>query len=130
EIYAEQDRVRKEAIDAKNEADSILFQTEKLLTDMGENVDATDKATLEGEMDKLRQVNDPLAADTMNESDTAMLKTAIEAYTKVLNDFSTKIYQAAQAAGAGAPEGFDPSQGAPGFDGGNDDIIDGEFTEN
>jgi len=127
EIYAEQDRVRKEAIDAKNEADSILFQTEKLLTDMGENVDATDKSTLESEMDKLRQVNDPLSADTMNESDTAMLKTAIEAYSKVLNDFSTKLYQQAQAAGAGPQDGFNPGDGAPGFD---EDIVDGEFTEN
>jgi len=122
EIYAEQDRVHKEAIDAKNEADSILFQTEKLLEDMGDKVDAGDKSTLESEMEKLRQVNEPLSADTMNESDTAMLKSAIEAYTKVLNDFSTKLYQ---QAGAQAEQG-QPEAGAPGFD---ENIVDGEFTE-
>jgi len=125
EIYAEQDRVRKDAIDAKNEADSLLFQTEKLLSDMGDKVDATDKSTLEGEMAKLRQVNEPLNVETMNESDTAMLKQAIEAYTKVLNDFSTKLYQ--QAGQHGQPG----QPGAEGFEQNFDEnVVDGEFTEN
>jgi molecular chaperone DnaK len=129
EIYAEQDRVRKEAIDAKNEADSILFQTEKLLSDMSETIDPTDKSTLESEMDKLRQVSEPLSADTMNESDTAMLKSAIEAYTKVLNDFSTKLYQQASAQQAQQPgqEGF--GEGASAEKGFDENIVDGEFTE-
>ena len=125
EIYAEQDRVRKDAIDAKNEADSIIFQTEKLLEDMGDKVDATDKSTLESEMAKLRQVSEPMSTDTMNESDTAMLKSAIEAYTKVLNDFSTKLYQQAGAQQPGA-EGAPSDEGTP-FD---ENIVDGEFTEN
>ena len=124
EIFAEQDRVRKEAIDAKNEADSLIFQTEKLISDMAENIDETDKSTLESEMAKLRQVSEPLSAETMNESDTAMLKTAIEAYTKVLNDFSTKLYQNASAAqGQPGAEDFNTEQN---FD---EDIVDGEFTE-
>ncbi|MCL2400518.1 MAG: molecular chaperone DnaK [Defluviitaleaceae bacterium] len=124
EIYAEQDMVRKNAIDVKNEADSMLFQTEKLLADMGDKVEADDKATLEGEMAKLRQVSEPLSADTMNESDTAMLKSALEAYTKVLNDFSTKLYENAQQPGdTGAPfEGASNEN----FD---ENIVDGEFTE-
>jgi molecular chaperone DnaK len=125
--------IRKEAIDAKNEADSIIFQTEKLLTDMGDKVDPTDKSTLEGEMAKLRQVSEPLSADTMNQSDTAMLKSAIEAYTKVLNDFSTKLYQQAGAAageqgGEGPGFAHDP-QGTPGAQGFDENIVDGEFTE-
>jgi len=120
EIYAEQDRVRKDAIDAKNEADSILFQTEKLLSDMGDKVDENDKSMLESEMAKLRQVNDPLSPETMNETDTNMLKQAIEAYTKVLNDFSAKLYQAAGAA-QGGPQ---PNEN---FD---ENVVDGEFTEN
>jgi len=127
EIHAEHDRVRKEAIDAKNEADSLIFQTEKLIADMAENIDETDKSTLENEMAKLRQVSEPLAAETMNEADTAMLKSAIEAYTKVLNDFSTKLYQNAAAQGQSGTEGFDPNQGqGQNFD---EDIVDGEFTE-
>ena len=128
EIHAEHDRVRKDAIDAKNEADSLIFQTEKLLSDMGENVDAGDKSMLEGEMAKLRQVSEPLVTEDMNESDTAMLKTAIEAYTKVLNDFSTKLYQ-----NAAAQQG---QEGGPGPEGLNfndqnydENIVDGEFTE-
>ena len=129
EIYAEQDRVRKDAIDAKNEADSIIFQTEKLLEDMGDKVEATDKSTLEDEMAKLRQVSEPMSAETMNESDTAMLKSAIEAYTKVLNDFSTKLYQQAGAGHDHSHEhGHDHnhSHQQQNFD---EDIVDGEFTE-
>ncbi|MCL1988616.1 MAG: molecular chaperone DnaK [Firmicutes bacterium] len=125
EIYAEQDRIRKDAIDSKNEADSLIFQTEKLLTDMGDKVDATDKAMLEDEMAKLRQVSEPLSADTMNEMDTNMLKSAIEAYTKVLNDFSTKLYQQAGGQG-GQNEGFNGQQGGQPFD---ENVVDGEFTE-
>ena len=126
EIYAEQDRIRKDAIDAKNEADSLLFQTEKLLTDMGDKVDATDKSTLEGEMAKLRQVSEPLSIETMNESDTTMLKSAIEAYTKVLNDFSTKLYQQAGAQAGGPDVGPQPEGFNQNFD---ENIVDGEFTE-
>ena len=132
EIYAEQDRVRKEAIDAKNEADSLLFQTEKLLSDMAENVDAGDKSTLEGEMAKLRQVNEPLNPETMNESDTSMLKQAIEAYTKVLNDFSTKLYQQAGAQAAQGQAGGDGAFNQEGFAnnaGFDENVVDGEYTE-
>ncbi|MCL2016082.1 MAG: molecular chaperone DnaK [Defluviitaleaceae bacterium] len=125
EIYAEQDRIRKDAVDSKNEADSLIFQTEKLLSDLGEKVDATDKEMLESEMAKLRQVSEPLSADTMNEMDTNMLKSAIEAYTKVLNDFSTKLYQQAGPQ-PGQDGGFDPNQSNPNFD---ENVVDGEFTE-
>jgi molecular chaperone DnaK len=127
EIYAEQDMIRKNAIDVKNEADSMLFQTEKLLSDMGDKVDEADRTTLEGEMAKLRQVSDPLSADTMNESDTAILKSALEAYTKVLNDFSTKLYENVgnqqQSNDNGAPFEGNANEN---FD---ENIVDGEFTE-
>ena len=117
EIFAEQDRVRKNAVDAKNDADSLLFQTEKLLTDMGDKVDPADKALLEEESGRLRKVLEPLNPENMNENDTNTLRMAIEAYQKVLNDFSSKLYQNAQ--NAQNPEN-EPGQ---------DDVIDGEFKE-
>ncbi len=124
EQFAEQDRIHKEAIDSKNEADSLIFQTEKLITDMGDKVSDEDKANIQSEMEKLKSVSDKMHVDTMNESDITLLKSAVEAYTKVMHEFSTKLYQAAgAAAGQGAPE---PSDYGPAPDG---DVMDGEYTE-
>jgi molecular chaperone DnaK len=122
EQFAEADRVHKEAIDSKNEADSLIFQTEKLLTDMGDKVSDEDKTNIQAEMEKLKSVSDKMHADTMNENDIALLKSAVETYTKSMHEFSTKLYQAAGAA-PGAPE---PSDYGPTHDG---DVVDGEYTE-
>jgi molecular chaperone DnaK len=124
EKYAEEDRVRKEAIDAKNEAESIVFQTEKLITDMGDKVSDEDKANIQAEMAKLKSISEKMHSDTMNASDTETLKTAIEAYTKVLNEFSTKLYQNAAAQQEQGQQG-EPNYG-PNPD---DDIVDGNYTE-
>ena len=120
EQYAEQDAKRKEAVDTKNQADSLIFQTEKLLTDMGDKISAEDKAKLEGEVANLKKVNDGLVAENMSETDVATLKTACETLNKVVQEFSTKMYEAAQAAGVDTN-----AQGAAGGAGADDDIIDG-----
>ncbi len=119
EQYAEQDKKRKEAVDAKNEADSLIFQTEKLITDLGDKLPADEKTKIEGELDALKKVNEGLVAETMNDGDVATLKTACETLNKTVQDFTTKMYQAAQAAG------IDPSQmgGAGGAQNGDDEII-------
>ncbi len=121
ERYAEQDKKRKEAVDAKNDADSLIFQTEKLMTDLGDKLPADEKTKIEGELDALKKVNEGLAAETMNENDVQTLKTACETLNKTVQDFTTKMYQAAQAAGV------DPSQMGGGAAGGtgDDEIIDG-----
>ena len=120
EQYAEQDAKRKEAVDTKNEADSLVFQTEKLIKDLGDKLGAEDKAKIEAEVENLKKVNDGLNAESMSETDVATLKTACESLNKVVQEFSTKMYEAAQAAGV------DPNaQGTAGGAGADDDIIDG-----
>ncbi|MCL2362969.1 MAG: molecular chaperone DnaK [Defluviitaleaceae bacterium] len=121
EQYAEQDRIRKEAIDAQNEAEALIFQTEKLLTDLADKVGEEDKANLEAEMQKLKDVSGSMHSDTMNESETERLKSATEAYTQVLTEFSSKLYQNAQQEM--------PPQGEPTDYGPEHDIVDGDFTE-
>jgi len=121
EQYAEQDRIRKEAIDAQNEAEALIFQTEKLLTDLADKVSEEDKASLEAEMQKLKDVSASMHNETMNESETERLKSATAAYTQVLTEFSTKLYQG-QGGGEAPPE---PSDYGPD----HGDIVDGEFTE-
>jgi len=129
EQFAESDRKRKEAIDAKNEADSLIFQTEKLLADMGSKVSDTDKANLQSELSKLKTVDNSMQVESMSDADLATLKTAIESYTKALNDFSTKLYQ--QAGPQGGQGGFDPNSfsqnqgGAPN----DDNVVEGDYTE-
>ena len=120
EQYAEQDAKRKEAVDTKNEADGMVFQTEKLIKDLGDKLSAEDKAKIEAELENLKKVNDGMNAESMNETDVATLKTACESLNKVVQEFSTKMYEAAQAAGD------DPNaQGTAGGAGADDDIIDG-----
>ncbi|MDO5387819.1 MAG: molecular chaperone DnaK [Clostridia bacterium] len=120
EQYAEQDAKRKEAVDTKNEADGLVFQTEKLIKDLGDKLSAEDKAKIEAEVENLKKVNDGLNAESMSETDVATLKTACESLNKVVQDFSTKMYEAAQAAGV------DPNaQGNAGGAGADDEIIDG-----
>ena len=123
EQYAESDRIRKEAIDAKNEAESLIFQTEKLLSDMTEKVSDEDKAGITAEMEKLKSTSVSMHGETMNESDTESLKAAIETYTKALNDFSQKLYSAGAAdmSHQEEPSDYGPNQ--------NDSVIDGDFTE-
>ncbi|MDR1643574.1 MAG: molecular chaperone DnaK [Clostridiales bacterium] len=127
EQYAESDKKRKEAIDAKNSADSLIFQTEKLLQDLGDKVSDTDKTALEAELSRFKSVNDSMKADSMSESDSNTLQAAVEGYTKVLNDFSTKLYQ---NAGPQDQAGYAPGAGQGPDDGPDDDeFVDGDYTE-
>lgn len=126
EQYAEQDRIRKDAVDSKNEADSLIFQTEKLITDMGDKISDEDKANIQSEMEKLKSLSESMHAETMNESETQTLKSAIEDYTKVLNDFSTKLYQNAGAEQEAPQSEAEPADYGPNHD---ENVFDGDFTE-
>jgi len=123
EQYAEEDRIRKEAIDAQNEAEALIFQTEKLLTDLADKVSEEDKTNLEAEMQKLKDVSASMHSDTMNESETVRLKDATAAYTQVLTEFSSKLYQQAAPEAGANPE---PTDYGPNHD---ENIVDGDFTE-
>jgi len=128
EQYAEEDRRRKEAIDAQNEAEALIFQTEKLITDMGDKIPEEDKTNIEAEMQKLKDVSSSMHSDTMNESETQRLKDATAAYTQALQEFSTKLYQNAAPdpnAAGGTGDQVEPTDYGPD----HGDIVDGEFTE-
>jgi len=121
--YAEQDKKRKEAIDAKNEADNLVFQAEKLLKDenIAGKINDEDKNKIQGEADNLKKLSEGMNSDSMSESDVSTLKNATEALSKVINDFSAKLYQqaGAQAGQGNAQNASDASGSNPG-----DDVID------
>ena len=108
EQFAEADRKRKEAIDAKNEADSLIFQTEKAMEEMGDKLDSMDKSTVEAELTKLKDAVKDMTPETMTEADTENVKAATEALKQEFYKLSEKLYQQAQAAQGGNPNGDGP----------------------
>ncbi|MGL4800539.1 MAG: molecular chaperone DnaK [Cellulosilyticaceae bacterium] len=122
EKYAAEDKKRKEAIDTKNEADSMLFQTEKMLKDMEDKLDPADKAQVDASLQKLKEVNERINVETMTDSELQELKDAKEALTQVFYSISEKMYSQA------APEGA-ADMGGQGQSSANDDVIDADFKE-
>ncbi len=110
EKYAEEDKKRKEAIEARNEADAMVFQTEKTIEEVGDKMDAADKSAIESELSKLKELVDR-TKDNVSETDASELKAQTEKLTKALNDMASKMYQQS------APQG-DPGSSYGGYDGG------------
>ncbi len=121
EQYAEQDKKRKDAVDTKNQADSLIFQTKKLMTDLGDKISEEDKAKINAQVENLEKVNNGLTAENMSETDVDTLKRACDDLNKTVQEFSTKMYQNAQAAGVN-PE--DVASSAAGANNGDGEVID------
>lgn len=121
EQYAEQDKIRKEAIDAKNEADSMIFQMEKSLNELGDKLEASEKSNIEAEISKLKSLVENANPETMTESDIKAINDAKESLTNAFYAVSEKLYkQAAPEQGAETSE----QSSNP-----NDDVVDGNYKE-
>ena len=118
------DKKRKEAVDTRNEADSMVFQTEKALEEAGDKLDPTDKAKVESDLQVLKDLIAAADLENMTESQVEEMKTAKETLMTSAQNLFTKMYeQAQQAAGAqGADAGADTSYHA-------DDVVDGDYKE-
>ena len=133
--FEAQDKKRKEGIDARNDADSIVMQTEKSLADVGDKISADDKAKVEEDIKELKELLAHSTPDNVPEEDVEKLKSGKE---KLMNDAQQlfqKVYEQAQAAGAGANPnaGAGPDFGAGAGNGsdpnGGDDVVDGTYKE-
>ena len=118
------DKKHKEAVDTRNEADSMVFQTEKALEEAGDKLDPTDKAKVESDLQALKDLIAAADLENMTESQVEEMKTAKETLMTSAQNLFTKMYeQAQQAAGAqGADAGADTSYHA-------DDVVDGDYKE-
>ena len=128
--FEAQDKKRKEGIDARNEADSLAFQTQKALDEAGDKIDANDKTTVEADLKALKDIIDRTTPENMSDSDIDEIKAAKEKLMTSAQSLFTKMYeQAGAAAGAGTAGGPAPEAGpAPeGFQG--DDVVDGDYKE-
>jgi molecular chaperone DnaK len=117
ELHAEEDRKRREQVEIRNQADQLLYQTEKSLKDLGDKVDTDLKKEAEEKQQKLREA--------LNGNDTDQIKQASDDLTQVLHKLSTKLYeQAAQASAAAGSAGGNENSG-----GGSkqDNVVDADY---
>ena len=133
--FEAQDKKKKEAVEARNDADSFVFQTEKALSEVGDKISESDKTQVQADLEAVKAVLERTKDQEMTDSDLDELKAAKEKLTQSAQALFTKMYESMQqnqgAAGAG------PEQGAAGNAGqstgstssADDDVIDGDFRE-
>ena len=126
--YEAQDKKRKEAIDARNEADSMVFQTEKALEDAGDKIDASDKAAVEADLNALKEAINRAPVDQMTDAQVEEIKAGREKLMSSAQALFAKVYEAAQSGAAGAQGGPQPGpdMGSAPQD---DNVVDGDFKE-
>ena len=119
EQFAEEDKKKREAVDTRNNADQMVYQTEKLLSEEGDKFSAEDKSALETKVAALKEA--------LKGEDIEAIKSTQEDLTNKFYEVSQKLYQAAQAAGADPnAAGFDPNQAAGGQ---GETYADADYTE-
>ncbi len=130
--FEAEDKKRKEGIDARNDADSMVFQTQKALDEVGDKVSADEKSQVQADIDALKAVVDRTNPESMSDADVDELKAGTEKLMQSAQNVFQKMYEGAQAAGAGPDmgAGAGPDMGAGmNSDAGNDDVVDGEYRE-
>ena len=121
EKFAEEDKKRKESIEVKNNADQVVYQTEKTLEELGDKVSADDKAKVQAKLEEVKKIKDG--------DDIEAIKKAIEELTQEFYAISSKIYQ--EAGAQPGAQGFDPNNmgGAQGTNEAphDDNVVDADF---
>ena len=117
EMYAEEDKKRKEEVETRNAAESMVFQCEKAMTDLGDKISENEKAEITAEIDKVKEA--------LKGTDTEAIKAASEGLTQKFYQISEKMYQQANPNGA---QGFDPTQAQQGAPDG-EDVYDANYRE-
>ena len=119
EQFAAEDKKRREAVDAKNEAENIVYQAEKLVNENGDKIADNEKNTINTKVSALKEA--------ISKDDTEMMKAAKDDLQKALNDIAAKMYQ--QAAAQGAPQGAPDMGGAQPNNSGDPNVYDADFTD-
>ncbi len=140
--FEAQDKKRKEGIDARNEADSFVFQTEKAINEVGDKIDPAQKATVEDDLKSLKEVLEQTKDRELTDGEIDDIKSKKEKLMTDAQALFAKVYENAQgAAGAGAGPnmgGMGPDMGGAAGAGstssdnggsGNDDVVDGDYRE-
>ena len=134
--FEAEDKKKKEGIDARNEADSMVFQTEKALKDVGDKVSESEKATVQADIDALKEALKNTPADgSMTDDQLSNIKSLKEKLMNSAQSVFTKMYEQAQQQAGGAQAGPQAGAGAAGgaSAGGeaphDDNVVDGDYKE-
>ena len=123
--YEAQDKKRKEGIDAKNEADAMVSQTEQAMNEAGDKLDPNDKQEVQADLDALKATIAGIGEE-VTDAQIEELKAGKEKLMNSAQKLFAKMYEQTQGAVA---QGAGPDMGAQGAGNANDDVVDGEFTE-
>ncbi|MCI9060309.1 MAG: Hsp70 family protein, partial [Lachnospiraceae bacterium] len=128
--FEAQDKKRKEAIDTRNDADSFVFQTENALKEVGDNLDAADKAAVEADLNALKAlVEAHQNAEEMTDDQVGEMKAAKEKLMESAQKVFAKMYENAQAAQGAAGAGPAPDMGNASYSSADDDVVDADYKE-
>ena len=125
--FEAQDKKRKEAIDTRNDADSMVFQTEKALEEVGDKVDAADKTVVQADLEALKKLIEESNPEDMTDAQVAEIKAAKEKLMESAQKVFAKVYEQAQAAQGAAGTGPDMGAADAGYQA--DDVVDGDYKE-
>ena len=126
--FEAEDKARKEGIDARNDADNLIFQTQKALDEVGDKIDSSEKANVQADIDHLKEIVEKTNPESISQDEVAQLNEAKEKLMQSAQNVFQKMYEGAQAGGPA------PDMGAAGPDMGNaseaaDDVVDGDYRE-
>lgn len=127
--FEAQDKKRKEGIDARNDADSLIFQTENALKEVGDSIDANDKAGVESDLSALKEAVNRAPAEAMTDDQIADIKSGKERLMESAQKLFAKVYEKAQQAQGAAGAGPEAGGQAGSEQGGDDTVIDGDYKE-
>lgn len=128
--FEAQDKKRKEGIDARNDADSMVFQTEKALQEVGDKIDANDKATVEADLNALKEAINRAPIEEMTDAQIEDIKAGKEKLMNSAQALFAKVYEAAQgSAGAGPDMGAGAGNAGGGASYQDSDVVDGDYKE-
>ena len=128
--YEAQDKKRKEGVEVRNEADSLVFQTEKAMEEVGDKLDAGLKAQVDEDLARLKELVAKTNPEVMSDGEIDDIKAAKEKLLNSAQQLFSKMYEQAQAANGGAGPDMSGFQGGNSNGGGNDDnVVDGDYRE-
>jgi molecular chaperone DnaK len=127
--FEAQDKKRKEAIDTRNDADSMVFQTEKAIEEVGDKLDANDKTAVEADLAALKDLIAKSNPEDMTDAQVAEIKAAKDKLMESAQKLFAKVYEQAQAAQGAAGAGPDMGGASAGDSYQADDVVDGDYKE-
>ncbi|MEG0720498.1 MAG: molecular chaperone DnaK, partial [Lachnospiraceae bacterium] len=128
--FEAQDKKRKEGIDTRNDADAMVFQTEKAMTEVGDKIDAADKEAVEADVKALKALLESTKEQELSDAQIEEMKAGKEKLMESAQKLFAKVYEQANPNGAAGAQGGPTPEAGPapeGFQG--DDVVDGDYKE-